>query len=185
MNSSSSLRSFDVSGNWGRFNFDSSAPGTHQDIRVGPLGAIISLPGAAEQALHADTPHLFEISSHLPPHYINAFTPAADSADGVGQTAFVHGSHLLDVASRLLSNKLEVSPWHDDLVRPRLEPGDVLLFDCRILHFGLANSSASIERPILYTNITLSWFTDPKNWDDKRRVFPLDEDRTQNERGTT
>jgi ectoine hydroxylase-related dioxygenase (phytanoyl-CoA dioxygenase family) len=182
MNPRASLE-LDVSGNWGRFNFDSSVPGTYQDIRVGRLGAIISLPGAAEQALHTDTPHLFEIDSHLPPHYINVFAPTTDSADGVGQTAFVHASHRLNTASRLLSptSSLEKA-WHGALVRPRLEPGDVLLFDCRILHFGLANESASTERPILYTNITLNWFTDPKNWDNKRRIFSHDEDQTDHER---
>ena len=30
------------------------------------------------------------------------------------------------------------------LLRPHLHPGDALLFDCRILHFGLANRSGSI-----------------------------------------
>jgi hypothetical protein len=160
--------SFDVSGNWGRFNFNSSTPGTYQDVRVGRMGAIVSLPSAADQALHADTPHLFEIDTHLPPHYVNAFCPAAPSARGVGQTALVHASHKLDAASRLLVG----DAWHGSVVRPCLEPGDVLLFDCRILHFGLANSpGSSVERPILYTNITMAWFHDPKNWDDQQRIF--------------
>jgi len=156
-------------GNLGRFNFDaSSIPGTLQDLRVGRLGAVVSFPGAAEQALHADTPHLFETDVHLPPHYINAFTPARNSVDGVGQTALVHGSHRLEVASRLLVG----DAWHGSVVRPRLDPGDVLLFDCRILHFGLANPSDSgVERPILYTNMTISWFHDPKNWDEHQRIF--------------
>jgi hypothetical protein len=161
--------SLDVSGNWGRFNFNSSDPGTYQDVRVGRMGAIVSLPGAADQALHADTPHLFEIVPHLPPHYVNAFCPGAPSAHGVGQTALVHASHKLDAASRLLAG----DAWHGAVVRPRLEPGDVLLFDCRILHFGLANApGSSVERPILYTNITMAWFHDPKNWDDQQRIFP-------------
>ena len=160
--------SFDASGNWGRFNFNTSDPGTYQDVRVGRLGAIVSLPGAADQALHADTPHLFEIDTHLPPHYVNAFCPAAPSARGVGQTALVHASHKLDAASRLLVGDV----WHESVVRPCLEPGDVLLFDCRILHFGLANAAgSSVERPILYTNITMAWFHDPKNWDDLERIF--------------
>jgi hypothetical protein len=29
------------------------------------------------------------------------------------------------------------------LLRPHLQPGDALLFDCRALHFGLANTSGS------------------------------------------
>ena len=60
------------------------------------------------------------------------------------------------------------------LVRPSLQLGDVVLFDCRILHFGLANNSQDIERPLLYTNMTHAWFLDPKNWNDQQSIFNLD-----------
>lgn len=52
-----------------------------------------------------------------------------------------------------------------------MTPGDVVLFDCRILHFGLSNRSDSIERVVLYSNTTQAWFHDPKNWDDRQRIF--------------
>jgi Phytanoyl-CoA dioxygenase (PhyH) len=187
-------------GNFGRYNFSGSGPdGSFQNLRVSPVGAIISLPGSADQAIHADIPHLFEHMSCLPAHYINVFTPGIAAAPGVGQTAFVHGSHTLEFCARFTNDdddkpsigvvadniksdndKKEKSSWKDFLIRPALDLGDVLLFDCRILHFGLANSSGAIggdgsggavERPLLYTNMTQHWFHDPKNWQDQRPIF--------------
>ena len=173
-------------GNFGRYNFDGTGPdGSFQDLSAGVLGGIVSLPHAAEQALHADTPHLFEhvADPPLPPHYINVFTPGCHAVPYVGPTAFIHGSHRLDVVARYVRNEgngnsmlssplqqFDSSIWRQ-LVRPVLNVGDVLLFDCRILHFGLANAHESIERPLLYTNLTQHWFHDPKNWSDKESVF--------------
>lgn len=166
-------------GNFGRYNFDGSGPdGSYQDLNAGVVGGIISLPGAADQAVHADTPHLFENSPEpLPAHYINVFTPGCIAVDNVGQTAIVHGSHRLDFVANFCkdqhsgSNSLkhfDPTVW-SYLVRPRLNVGDVLLFDCRILHFGLANTQC--ERPMLYVNMTMHWFHDPKNWDQHKRIF--------------
>jgi Phytanoyl-CoA dioxygenase (PhyH) len=170
-------------GNFGRYNFDGGGPdGSFQPLTAGIVGGIVSLPGSADQAIHADTPHLFEHSADpLPAHYINVFTPGCPAADGVGQTAFVHGSHRLDFVAQYCTNDDAqltnggLEPFHPSiweyLVRPRLNVGDVLLFDCRILHFGLANQHPSIERPLLYTNMTMNWFHDPKNWEQQRRIF--------------
>jgi ectoine hydroxylase-related dioxygenase (phytanoyl-CoA dioxygenase family) len=185
-------------GNFGRYNFSGSGPdGSYQDLLVGPVGGIVALPGAADQALHADTPHLFEHLStmNLPAHYINSFTPGSHAHDDVGQTAFVHGSHQLNVTAAYFADDdndtedgLAVTTsgaqqqlWKHDLVRPRLEVGDVILFDCRILHFGLANTSSNIERPLLYTNMTMHWFQDPKNWDNERPIFDKTNDKEENE----
>jgi hypothetical protein len=165
-------------GNVGRYNFNGSGPdGSFQDVRLSPVGSIISFPGAVDQALHADTPHLFEHQALLPAHYINIFTPGISSRNDheeeggvVGQTALLHGTHRLDATARYWDNKTEL--WKRHLVRPRLQIGDVLLFDCRILHFGLGNESTTgIERPLLYTNVTMHWFHDPKNWDNERPIF--------------
>jgi hypothetical protein len=171
-------------GNFGRYNFSGSGPdGSFQVLRVGPVGGIISLPGVADQALHADTPHLFEHMATLPAHYINAFTPGCAAATGIGQTAFVHGSHKLDITaeyfkddnqSQIPVNAAQYAEVWKQLVRPKLDLGDVLLFDCRILHFGLANTSTDIQRPLLYTNMTMHWFNDPKNWEQDRPIFELE-----------
>jgi hypothetical protein len=157
-------------GNLGRYNFDGSGPdGSFQDLRVSPVGGIVSFPGAADQALHADTPHLFEHMDLLPAHYVNAFAPGTAFHEQVGGTAFVHGSHNLVFTATYCG---ETDDIKHSLVRPCISLGDVVLFDCRVLHFGLANtSSTKVERALLYTNMTQAWFHDPKNWDDRRRIF--------------
>ena len=66
---------------------------------------MLSLPGCEDQAVHADTPHLYE-HMQLPPHYVNLFLPAVSSDAqcdaSVGQTAWVTGTHKLAVAARLM-----------------------------------------------------------------------------------
>eukprot|EP00536_Pseudo-nitzschia_multiseries_P001291 jgi/Psemu1/180600/e_gw1.16.43.1 len=161
-------------GNLGRWNFGGSGnDGSYQNLRVSPVGGIVSLPGSAEQALHADTPHLFEHLPDLPAHYINLFAPCTAFDEAVGGTAFVHGSHdLRFVAERYdASHNSGFYPW---LVRPQLTVGDVVLFDCRILHFGLANRSETVERCICYVNTWQDWFHDAKNWDQNRAIFEAD-----------
>jgi hypothetical protein len=170
-------------GNYGRYNFEGSGPdGSDRDLVAGPVGAIVNLPGSADQAIHADTPHLFEHvinPSPLPPHYINVFTLGCLPADNVGQTAFIHGSHSMEyVSNHIRDGSLKddcrdpflPSLWKN-LIRPRMNLGDVVLFDCRILHFGLSNRHQSMARPMIYSNMTLHWFNDPKNWDDHVCIF--------------
>ena len=64
----------------------------------------------------------------------------------------------------------------EPLVNP-LQLGDVILFDCCILHFRLANNSNDIKQPLLYVNMMHEWFHDPKNWDNQQRFF--EQDRSQ------
>jgi len=205
-------------GNFGRYNFSGSGPiGTPQSLRVGQVGSVISLPNAGDQAIHADTPHLFEIHDCLPCHYANLFILGEDSnkydninndtdkdsnnttsscfkhetldkdenrtgENQIGGTAFIHGSHKLSVTARLTAgddDALSTSAaakdkardeMHMRIIRPSIEVGDALIFDTRVLHFGLANQSKR-RRPMLYVNMTHSWFNDPKNWDDRQALF--------------
>mmetsp|Transcript_23724 Transcript_23724/g.58152 ORF Transcript_23724/g.58152 Transcript_23724/m.58152 type:complete len:490 (-) Transcript_23724:1372-2841(-) len=161
-------------GNLGRYNFEGSGPdGSFQDIRVSQVGGIVSFPGAADQSIHADCSHLFEIFDCHPAHYINIFTPGVPFHEKVGGTAFFHGSHDLKFTAEHCGSSDDYSNVFPYLVRPSLTLGDVVLFDCRILHFGLANTSESAERVLLYSNTTQAWFTDPKNWEDQRPIFEL------------
>lgn len=57
------------------------------------------------------------------------------------------------------------------MIRPHVEPGDAIMFDCRVLHFGLANRSAATKRPVLYVNYHHPSFRDPKNWNEAERLF--------------
>jgi ectoine hydroxylase-related dioxygenase (phytanoyl-CoA dioxygenase family) len=138
------------------------------------VGGIVSFPGAADQAIHADTTHLFEHLPDLPAYYIRMFAPGVPFDDSVGGTAFCHGSDNLAFTAKYCRDEDENSRVFPFLVRPSLTLGDAVLFDCRILHFGLSNTSKSIERALLYTNTTHAWFHDPKNWDDRRPIFEPD-----------
>lgn len=161
-----------AAGNYGRYNFDDKGPHAPSlPLVVGPLATIVSLPGAAEQALHADAPHLFD-HVQLPGHYFNIFfSPKRVPADA-GQTAFVLGSHQLRRCAYLTSQADDdrCNRIKPELIRPRLRPGDAVLFDARILHFGLPNRS-QVVRPLVYCNIHAAWFRDAKNWDDHSSVF--------------
>jgi len=245
-------------GNFGRWNFGGAGPdGSPLPFRLGQVGSVVSCPGSGDQAIHADTPHLFEHVDCLPCHYLNVFTPGYNvtnntnnnddddddnnnagkdecykhefDEDGIwtgnstmGGTAFVHGSHRLSVTKQLLSEDDDddaatgsmgtTGNNNDDddddtatairkrrllqlrTIRPSLDAGDVVFFDCRTIHYGLANTSkrkkrdddddddgtnvhraaaadAAGRRPMLYLNVSQSWFHDPKNWDDRERIF--------------
>ncbi|KAL9178813.1 hypothetical protein ACHAXT_003944 [Thalassiosira profunda] len=200
-------------GNFGRWNFSGGGrgpDGSPQPFRLGQVGSVLSCPGSADQAIHADTPHLFEHLDCLPCHYCNVFTPGYEvidildnqcyqnefNLDGIwtgnstmGGTAFVQGSHKLSVTTQLLAeddadDEDKASRRRKLLqlrtIRPALEAGDVLIFDCRTIHYGLANTSPGDpsgkdanagRRPMLYLNVSQSWFHDPKNWNDRESIF--------------
>lgn len=202
-------------GNFGRWNFGGAGPdGSVQPFRIGQIGSVVSCPGSGEQAIHADTPHLFEHLDCLPCHYCNVFTPGYEISidqnnlyfknefdddrtwtgnSTIGGTALVHGSHRLSVTAKLLAEEDEDAHEGDtpnsltrrqmlqlQTLRPALDTGDVLIFDNRTLHYGLANTSQGDttgvdanagRRPLLYLNVTQSWFHDPKNWDNRESIF--------------
>jgi hypothetical protein len=185
------------SGNFGRWNFEGSGPNTEVPLTVGAIGAVMSMPRCADQAVHADTYHLFE-NSHLPPHYVNFFLPAMEdvthctnhdpqggpSSSAVGQTAFIVGTHRMSDCERIMEEDSETGRAEKmtRLLRPHVSPGDLVLFDTRVLHIGLANDSHRKEyptvgtrgvwRPVLYANVTQRWFEDKKNWEKKELFTP-------------
>ena len=192
-------------GNFGRWNFGGNGPdGSPQPFRLGQIGSVVSCPGSGDQAIHADTPHLFEHTDCHPCHYCNVFTPGYritndqtenspsvqnEFVDGLwtgnstmGGTALVYDSHRLSVSAMLLSEDDKGNENDDDAslrrqllqlltLRPALDAGDVVIFDNRTLHYGIANISKGDttgkdpnagRRPMLYLNVTQSWFHDPK-----------------------
>lgn len=179
-------------GNWGRWNFGGDGPEAGPPpVKIGDFGAVMTLPGALPQTLHADTAHTHP-HVQLPAHYMNLFLPATaphagediedDSRFAAGQTAFVLGSHVLSDAARMLREAPAVEGDPDGhmarmpelercLIRPHLLPGDALIFDCRCLHFGLENRSENTTRALLYLNYYQDYFNDPKNWNDADRLL--------------
>lgn len=189
-------------GNFGRWNFGGKGPdGSPQPFRLGQIGSVVSCPGSGDQAIHADTPHLFEHIDCHPCHYCNVFSPGYkvtndqtenpsvqnEFVDGLwtgsstmGGTALVYDSHRLSVSAMLLSEGDNGNENNDATLRrqllqlltlrPALDAGDIVIFDNRTLHYGIANTSKggttgnsnAGRRPMLYLNVTQSWFHDPK-----------------------
>lgn len=194
-------------GNFGRWNFSGNGPnGRPMPVRVGQVGSVISIPSCSDQAIHADTPHIFEMHDCLPCHYANLFIFGEDQdetkekntsdntdLDGnfngqnlIGGTAFVNASHKLSVTAALTADEgisaagdIEntQNEMHMRIIRPSLQLGDAVIFDTRTLHFGLANRNRlenrgeGKRRPLLYINLTHSWFFDPKNWNNRQSIF--------------
>lgn len=172
----------EAKGNWGRWNFEGKGPESGPPgLVVGRVGCVMNFPGCCDQTIHADTSHLYVHTPQLPPHYVNQFCVAVDThvntSFEVGQTAFVVGSHTLSMSSKIMTQQGGDIELRSRLIRPHLVAGDALLFDCRILHFGMANQSTHSRenseawRPLLYVNYWQEWFSDPKNWDDRQRLF--------------
>ncbi|ETV97962.1 hypothetical protein H310_09271 [Aphanomyces invadans] len=160
-------------GNYGLWNFSFGGPGSRQPLIHGDVGAIVSTPGCFNQKIHADIPHLFN-TLDLPPHLLHMFLPACeDGGFDAGQTAFVLESHRLATCARMMAEDGRgVEECVVKTIRPHLGPGDVVVFDCRVLHLGLANTTAArgaevegVRRPILYVNWHAPWFEDKKNWE--------------------
>ena len=133
----------DARGNWGRYNFEEGGPELGPaPLRVGEIGCVMSVPGCSDQTIHADTPHLY-VHTQLPGHYYNLFIPAIFAPDQrstlVGQTAFIAGSHVLNTSARMMVMEGGQELLERNLLRPHLYAGDALIFDCRVLHMGLAN----------------------------------------------
>ena len=133
-------------------------------LTVGQIGAVMSMPGCLDQTIHADTSHLYT-HTQLPGHYFNLFIPAIQPLNSggegvlksggegelknggfdIGQTAFVVGSHHIQVSYDIMVGMSGNVHLLNRLIRPHLQTGDALIFDCRILHLGLANRGQNYD----------------------------------------
>ena len=77
---------------------------------------LLQLSGCADQTIHADTPHIFTHTAHLPPHYLNLFAPVVSPSQDMrmGQTAFVVGSHRLKTSAEIMAAKRDAGDMEDD-----------------------------------------------------------------------
>ena len=92
-----------------------------------------------------DGGHLFHtthgFSLDLPVHIVNVFIPLVDTSMAMGPTEFWPGSHIASAV-----------PFIDEMASVALEAdcGDVIIFDYRVFHRGLPNTSPTVPRPVLY-----------------------------------
>lgn len=136
------------------------------DARPSFCGVVFSRPGSPAQQWHIDSPH--ESAEARPAHAVNVLLALADIPLAAGPTEVARGTHLLtnhlqrpwlDRESLLYQSETEITPAIlqtrqdvDELEQPGVQAmaaGDVLMFDDRILHRGLANDSGQ-ERWVAY-----------------------------------
>ncbi|GAX25376.1 hypothetical protein FisN_5Lh473 [Fistulifera solaris] len=99
-------------------------------------GIFLAMPGAEKQNYHQDGVHLTS-QYQKPCHAINVFVPLVDLTNQ--GTEFCLGSHIL--GNEDLDNEF--------LFTPSVTAGTPIVFDYRLGHRGLANTSSSI-RPVVY-----------------------------------
>ena len=130
-------------------------PGQHGAFQD---GVVVSMPGAALQQRHADSPHLYDPKFHgwLPPFVCNAFVPLVDLTPTNGCTAFATGSHIL-AHSGWMSAPLPQWPQH--YTQLNAPAGSLILFDCRTYHCGLPNEGDA-ARPIMYSLWAKNWYSE-------------------------
>lgn len=137
------------------------------ELSIANLSFVVSTPGATKQGWHADGGHV-SLEEHKPCHCFNVFIPLQDmpSMDW-GPTELRPGSHYYtrNLAPMLLAARCrkELRPT----LAPLLQAGDILAFDYRILHRGLANATEHQNRPVLVVTVCEPWFEDRLNFPKK------------------
>jgi len=115
-------------------------------------GCFLSMPGSAPQVYHQDGVHL-TTQAQRPCHAINVFIPLVDLSTRNGPTEFCLGSHILGLED-----------YDRDFVEtPTPKAGNPVIFDYRLGHRGLGNSSQGV-RPIVY--VTYARAADGKEFRD-------------------
>ena len=127
------------------------------------VGLVVSFPGSDDQPWHADGVKLFPgHGGELPAHALNCFVPLVDVTRAAGPTEFAPGSHR-PKAERALDADLRRGGAPRDVYAPELAPGDLLVYDQRTVHRGVANVSLN-SRPILYLLFCRPWFREHINF---------------------
>jgi hypothetical protein len=121
------------------------------------VSVVYSLPGATTQSWHADGGHYGKEA-----YAVCIFVPLIDLNVSVGYTEFWPGSHEhkgligFGAAAELLEGTVHAVG----------DEGDAILYDYRLMHRGMANTSDQL-RPILQFVYHVPWYTETKNYGDK------------------
>ena len=86
---------------------------------------------------------------NLPPYYLTVFIPLVEITQQNGPTEFIKGSHQYPI----------VDETKADIFSPLVSPGDIIIFDGRVLHRGTPNKSDS-EKLIAYITFIALWYHD-------------------------
>ena len=146
---------------------------------------VYSDPGSPAQCWHIDSPHVSE--DHLPPHALNVMIVLHDTPLSMGPTELAKGSHRLTnhlqnpalVSDELVYQHETTAPEqlvaHSEQVAPEgfssaLTAGSCLIFDDRILHRGLGNTSNS-RRSMVYFSYRQAGYGENTHFEAQRSVY--------------
>jgi ectoine hydroxylase-related dioxygenase (phytanoyl-CoA dioxygenase family) len=129
---------------------------------LGSMGVVVSLPGAKRQHYHRDHSNIFDTKAVydggdacipiIPPYAITLVVPLVTINKLNGTTRLWPGTHLL-------SDTEGFEGYRSD---PYPALGDCYLMDYRLAHRGMENKSSQ-PRPILYNIYSRPWFRDAEN----------------------
>ena len=148
-------------------------------------GVVYSDPGSPSQCWHIDSPHLTE--DHLPAHALNVMIAIHDMPLSMGPTELAKGSHRLTnhlqnpalVSDELVYQHETTAPEqlvaHTEQAMPEgfscaLTAGSCLIFDDRILHRGLGNTSNS-RRSMVYFSYRQAGYSENTHFEAQRSVY--------------
>ncbi len=148
-------------------------------------GVVYSDPGSPAQCWHIDSPHVS--ADHLPAHALNVMIALHDTPLAMGPTEIARGSHRL--TNHLLNPALvsdELVYQHETTVPEQLvantgqavpegrstalAAGSCLIFDDRILHRGLGNTSDR-RRSMVYFSYRQAGYADNTHFEAQRSVY--------------
>jgi len=147
------------------------------DLILGSVGSVVSLPGAENQHVHRDHPNIYDTGlgyegsdnplQHGAPYAITLVIPLIPINKKSGSTKVWPGTHISDEEPSHVeaSNGIEHSA----------ELGSCFLMDYRLIHGGMANNSDAI-RPILYNIYSRPWFRDYRNYN-KQSPLKISDDQ--------
>ena len=147
-------------------------------------GVVYSDPGSPAQHWHIDSPHVSAV--HLPPHALNVMIALHDMPLSMGPTELAKGSHRLTnhlqnralVSDELVYQHETTAPEqlvaHTEQAMPEgfssaLTAGSCLIFDDRILHRGLGNTSNN-RRSMVYFSYRQAGYSDNTHFEAQRSV---------------
>ena len=148
-------------------------------------GVVYSNPGSPAQYWHIDSPHVS--ANHLPAHALNVMIALHDMPVTMGPTEIARGSHRLTnhlqnsalvsdelvyqhettMPEQLVANTQESVP---EGVSSALSAGSCLIFDDRILHRGLGNTSNS-RRSMVYFSYRQAGYSENTHFEAQRSVY--------------
>ena len=148
-------------------------------------GVVYSDPGSPAQCWHIDSPHVS--ADHLSAHALNVMIALHDMPLSMGPTELAKGSHRLTnhlqnaalvsdelvyqhettMPEQLVANTQESVP---EGVSSALSAGSCLIFDDRILHRGLGNTSNS-RRSMVYFSYRQAGYSENTHFEAQRSVY--------------